>query len=113
MERIAKMPKSEDVISKAQAAATAKEIMESVGDTIYTEGATVEEWLGADRRVPPCMDYRDEERDHEDDSPFCHPETCEPACTTMAVVLLRWLHEAHTRSRGAALSDFARCLSAG
>ena len=52
--------------------------MESVGDEIYTMGVTLDEWLGVDGCVPQSMDYRDDERDHDDDSPFCHPETGEP-----------------------------------
>ena len=77
-ERIAKMPKSEPMLTEAEAAEKAEEIMECVGDTINTSGCTVEEWLGVDGWVPPCMDYPDAERDHDDDSPFVNPESGEP-----------------------------------
>jgi len=79
-ERIAKMPKSEPMLTEAEAAAKAAQIMESeyVGDQMYTMGCSLEWWLGLVGHVPPCMDYHDDERDHDDDSPFCHPESGEP-----------------------------------
>ena len=40
-ERIAKMPKSEKMLTEAEAAEKAEEIMECVGDTINTSGCMV------------------------------------------------------------------------
>ena len=74
--RIAAMPGSEDVLTDAEAAAKAREIMQEA--TGETGGLTREELLGIDGYVPQEMDYRDEDRDFAEDSPFLHPETGEP-----------------------------------
>ena len=73
-ERIAKMPKSEPMLTEAEAAAKAEQIMKSE----CTMGCTLGERLGVDGPMPTCMDYHDAERDHHDDSPFCDPESGEP-----------------------------------
>ena len=79
-ERIARMPKSEPMLTEAEAAAKAEQIMKSeyVSDQMYTMGQPLGEWLGVDGSVPDRMDYHDDERDHDDDSPFCDPESGEP-----------------------------------
>ena len=54
-ERIAKMPKSEPMLTEAEAAAKAAQIMESeyVDDQMNTRGRSLEKWLGIVGRVPP------------------------------------------------------------
>ena len=75
--RIAKMPKGESMLTEADAKAEAERIMTASTSV----GRSLEEQLGLEHSRTlkgVVMDYRDDQRDHEDDSPLVHPESGEP-----------------------------------
>ena len=107
--RIAKMPRNEDMLTEADAKAKAEQIMTAAS----SDGKTLEEMLGwkdsRERLQGLLMDYRDDERDHDEDSPLVNPESGEPelppilqtvhsgyvgyTARTIEIERLRWLTE--------------------